>query len=111
MGLYAVVAAAVGVVVHLSSRMEGGLLASGALVVRRAALQDETGDVASIRIERALEAFRLAEGHPHAKLEELVERGLLHERELRFPYREPFAYRVAPGADGAPVPVLALPLW
>ncbi len=110
-GLYAVVAAAVGGVVHLSSRMEGGLLAAGDVVVRRAALQDETGDVARIRIERALEAFRLAEGHAPAKLEELVERGLLQQAELRFPYQGQFVYRAVAGADGAATPVLAPPLW
>lgn len=109
--VYAVVAAAVGGVVHLSSRMEGGLLAGGAVVVRRAALQDETGEVARLRIERALEVFRLAEGRWPTKLDELVERGLLRERDLRFPYLEPYAYRLNAGADGAHTPVLALPLW
>lgn len=109
--VYAVVAAAVGGVVHLASVTEGGALAGSALTVRRAAMQDETGDVARLRIERAIESFRLMEGRLPAKLDELVERGYLHERELRFPYEQPFSYRVILGADGASTHVLALPLW
>ncbi|MCC7107948.1 MAG: DUF4388 domain-containing protein [Deltaproteobacteria bacterium] len=109
--IYAVVAAAVGGVVRLASVTEGGALAASAVVVRRAALQDETGDVARLRIERAIEAFRLREGRLPAKLEELVERGLLQERELSFPYEAPFSYRVIQSADGTSSHVLAPPLW
>ncbi|MBI1947913.1 MAG: DUF4388 domain-containing protein [Deltaproteobacteria bacterium] len=109
--VYAVVAAAIGGVVHLSSRMEGGLLASRAVVVRRAALQDETGDLARLKVERALEVFRLAEGRWPSTLDELLERGLVQERDLRFPYRERYAYRLAPAADGTQSAALALPLW
>lgn len=109
--VYALVAGAIGGLVHLSSRMEGGLLATGDAVVRRAAMQDETGDLARARLERALEVFRLTEGRWPTKLDELVERGLVQERDLRFPYQQSFAYRLTPGADGQPTPSLALPLW
>jgi len=80
----------------------------GAREVRRAA---QAFIEMKTRIERAIEAFRLQEGRLPAKLEELVERGLLNARELRFPYEAPYAYRVMPRADGTSTSVLALPLW
>lgn len=104
--LYAVVAAAVGGLVRLASTSEMGVLASGQdAVVSRAALRDKTGDLVRVRLTQAIETFRLVEGRYPLKLDELVDKGLVPERELSFPFETRYAYRVT--ADGY---ALALPL-
>jgi hypothetical protein len=104
--LYAVVAGAVGGLVKLASTAETGVLVTDRdVVVRRAALQDKLGDVARLRIEAALETYRLVEGKYPAKLDELVVKEYLDERELSFPFESRFSYRTT--GEGF---VLALPL-
>jgi hypothetical protein len=104
--LYAVVAAAVGGLVRLASMGDVGVLAtSNATVVHRAALRDKIGDGAKVKIEQALEVYRLEEGHYPGKLDDLVQKGLIGEHELTFPFQTPYAYRTT--VDGY---ALSLPL-
>lgn len=104
--LYVIVAAAVGGLVRVASSSDLGILAMGAdTVVRRAALRDKTGDLVLVRLTHAIETYRLLEGRYPGKLEELVDKGLVGERELSFPFEGRYAYR--PTENGY---ALALPL-
>ncbi len=104
--LYAVVAAAVGGVVRLWQADDQGMFAKDRdLVARRQSVVAALGEMQRGRIERAIEVHRLVHGALPKLLDELVTGGLLDARDLSFPYREPYAYRV----DGASY-VLAPPL-
>jgi hypothetical protein len=104
--LYAVVAAAVGGLVRLASTEDVGIFASDAgPVVQRAALRDKAGDLVRLRLTQALETYRLEQGQYPQRLEQLVEKELITERELSLPYETRYAYR--PTTDGYS---LALPL-
>ena len=104
--LYAVVAAAIGGVVHLGAASETGLLSKNPdLVMRQDALREAVGAGQRHRIAHAVETYRLLQGKYPTKLEALVDEELLAERDLRFPFESSFAYRT----DGATWQ-LALPL-
>ncbi len=92
--LYAVVAAAVGGLVRLASTSDIGVLATDdTVVVHRAAVREKLGDAERVRLDQAIQTYRLLEGIYPAKLEDLVDKGLVAERELTFPFSTSYAYR------------------
>ncbi|NVJ05826.1 DUF4388 domain-containing protein [Myxococcus sp. AM001] len=86
-----------------------GVLAAVALVVPRAVSRDPAAGVAAVfadaaaqrhvsqaqrvRIEAALEVFRLERGELPERLDSLVQAGLLKPGELKYPWREEYYYR------------------
>lgn len=50
------------------------------------------------RIRRALEVYRYEKGAYPPALEDLVEVGLLRDKDIRFPFAKPYHYRVTDGA-------------
>jgi len=99
---------AMGVVGRVVATM--GVLAALAVVVSRVALADpertraatgfadpavqrHVSDAQRVRIEAALEVFRLERGELPERLEALVHAGLLGPEELRYPWREEYYYR------------------
>ena len=91
----------------LPARLEGGLLARAHHVARPAVVTERLGEVGLRRIHAALAVARLERGHPPERLEDLVDDGLLHARDLTFPFAEPYAYRLITADPGYE---LALPL-
>jgi hypothetical protein len=105
--VFVVVAVLVGVLVRVGSRVEGGLLAMAHRVARPAVVTDQLGEAGLRRIRAALAVARLERGHHPERLDDLVDEGLLHARDLTFPFEAPYAYRAVPTEDRYE---LALPL-
>lgn len=104
--LYGVVAAAVGGMVHLWQQDADGLFARDRhLVARRQPIVAALGELGRAKVARAVEVHRLQTGRYPPALDALVASGLLTERELSFPHRERYVYRL----DGDAF-VLAAPL-
>ncbi len=108
--LYAAVAAAIGLLVRMGSVAQTGALSSTGQVFESHAVADALAQTSFARLRDAIETYVLKEGKLPAQLDVLVQSGLLQERDLRFPYDQPFAYAVRVGSDGEAVYQLALPL-
>lgn len=92
--LYAVVAAAVGGMVRLWQADEEGMFARDRhLVARARPVVEALGELQRAKVARAVEVHRLTTGQYPETLDVLVTAGLLADREIRFPYDEPYAYR------------------
>lgn len=104
--VFAGVAAAVGALTFATTRLEGGLLHAAPLSTPASVLRDAQGQVGLSRLHRALGIHRAERGQYPLQLQDLVDHGLLLERDLSFPFTSPYSYRQ--NADGTYA--LALPL-
>ena len=66
---------------------------AGALAFQNPLARELVGSAQKQRLDTALEVYRLEMGHYPEKLEDLVQVGLVEERELRFPWRNPYPYQ------------------
>lgn len=103
--VFAGIAAAIGVITFASGRVPGGLLDERAVPATRAVV-DAQGQVALARIRRAIGVHVVERGRPPLQLQDLVDLGLLTERDLHAPYALPYGYRLVDGGRYE----LALPL-
>ena len=89
----ALLAAAVLALFWLSGMDPRGLWRSGNLVVDSGPVEEALGSRSAERIERALHLFYLEHGRYPDRLDQLIAADLLERRELRYPFRDEFAYR------------------
>ncbi|MCP4498616.1 MAG: DUF4388 domain-containing protein [Deltaproteobacteria bacterium] len=92
-GLYAAVALSVGLTVKLMDMDENSIFSSKQnRLVRPVTIQSQVALISRSRIEDAIEMFRLLNGAYPASLDELTEAGLIHERQVAFPFERRFLY-------------------
>jgi len=92
-GLYAVVALAVGGTVKLMDMDQNSIFSSKTnRTVRPVTIQSQVAEISRSRIQDAVEMYRMLVGEYPETLEAVVQRGLISDRQLRFPFDRRFLY-------------------
>ncbi len=82
-----------------STRVSPSVLSTTTPVVGIDVGKEPLASAARRRLQTALGQLRVASGRYPTSLQELVRAGFLTERDLRFPFEEPWAYRVSVAQD------------
>ena len=97
--VFVVVAALVGGLVRIGTRVDGGLLGAPRHAVGRDAIREELAETAGRRLRAALAISRVENGRYPLTLDELVTGGLLLPGDLTYPFATPWGYRAVVGED------------